>query len=361
MKPRLARNNFLLFGSSGFMLSLVLTAILLVVRSLPWMPYILMVSTGVLAFFLLAFFTKIVNGAESYTFYYHLLFSMSAVSLALWACSAPVLQYLDLYTTGFGLLHISGRLGCYTAGCCHGRPAGFGIRYGEEYLSSGFPGYLINVKLFPVQLAEASGLLLITAFCIFLFLGSPAPGAVWTSYITGYAVLRYLLEFARGDTDRSFFATFSQAQWISLSLLLALYLGGIFHLWPSSFAATISGGILILLSCIVYTTRGLFPGWQTSNALHLQELSRAFSAQQHRSSPVVTTTSQGIRLSLTRLEPEEHEKWLCSLSYTGRRKAYPVLKQAFRQLRLMHFENFTTEEKKGNSGIYHFIVSRKSK
>ena len=42
---------------------------------------------------------------------------------------APVLSYLDVTVLSLGLFLAWGRLGCLMAGCCHGRPQNWGVRY----------------------------------------------------------------------------------------------------------------------------------------------------------------------------------------------------------------------------------------
>lgn len=54
--------------------------------------------------------------------------------------SLPVV--LDAVTAGLVALIAIGRVGCQLVGCCHGRPGGWGIRYGPNHVASGFPAHL---------------------------------------------------------------------------------------------------------------------------------------------------------------------------------------------------------------------------
>lgn len=112
-------------------------------------------------------------------------------------------------------IHAFGRLGCFLAGCCYGRPyKGFGAVVFPE--GSFAPA---GVKLFPVQLLEAVCLLIIslTVLCLQL---------VWNyfytieTYIILYAILRFALEYVRYDSARGKFLMFSTSQWISVGLVI---------------------------------------------------------------------------------------------------------------------------------------------
>ncbi|HKM35437.1 MAG TPA: prolipoprotein diacylglyceryl transferase family protein [Lachnospiraceae bacterium] len=91
----------------------------------------------------------------------------------------------------FPIAHALGRVGCFMAGCCHGRN---GI---------------------PVQLYEGIGNMLI--FLILLLVEK-----IWNKkqipyvYLTLYAIMRFILEFFRADSERGFIFTFSTSQWISI-------------------------------------------------------------------------------------------------------------------------------------------------
>ncbi|MGN0374162.1 MAG: prolipoprotein diacylglyceryl transferase [Butyrivibrio sp.] len=110
------------------------------------------------------------------------------------------------------LFHIFGRLGCFFAGCCHGiENQHFGI-------------VINNIPYLPVQLYEAFGNLVI--FMILLFRRNFAKSCYEAIGIYGvtYGVMRFLLEFLRGDTVRGHLGIFSTSQWISLFLIaLGIY------------------------------------------------------------------------------------------------------------------------------------------
>ena len=101
------------------------------------------------------------------------------------------------------LIHAFGRIGCFCSGCC------YGIKY------NGFLNvYMNNVRRFPVQLLEASLLLLL--FFILQHLILRKRRSVIEVYFLGYGIIRFICEFLRGDVARGFLGALSISSWISL-------------------------------------------------------------------------------------------------------------------------------------------------
>ncbi len=115
------------------------------------------------------------------------------------------LSMLDHVCLGAALWHVFGRLGCFAAGCCYGRPTvrAWGVRFTDP--SSMVPVGLRGVALHPTQLYEAAGELLIF-LCLWLAVrpclerGQIKPGFLTGAYFLAYSILRFSLEFWRGDT-----------------------------------------------------------------------------------------------------------------------------------------------------------------
>lgn len=117
-------------------------------------------------------------------------------------------------------IHAFGRIGCFLVGCC----------YGISYSGPGNVIYPSNrlapagVELFPVQLAEAICLIAISIFLFILILKQAARFAL-PAYLISYGIVRFILEFLRGDEARGKLLLFSTSQWISLALIIV----GIVH------------------------------------------------------------------------------------------------------------------------------------
>lgn len=103
--------------------------------------------------------------------------------------------------------HGIGRVGCFLAGCCYGRPTKmfWGI-------------YLHGHYRHPTQLLEATGLLGLGYFLIKL--KHHAGHVLLAYYFVMYSILRICIEFLRGDEVRGRWMGYSPSQWISITLLI---------------------------------------------------------------------------------------------------------------------------------------------
>lgn len=113
------------------------------------------------------------------------------------------------------IFHSIGRIGCLLAGCCHGiEYHGFGsiTFYNTELAPIGIP-------LFPIQIVESLCNLII--FIIILLTYKKFKGTYKTVaiYTTLYSVVRFVLEFYRGDVGRGIIVL-STSQWISIVLFI---------------------------------------------------------------------------------------------------------------------------------------------
>lgn len=123
--------------------------------------------------------------------------------------------HLDAVVPGIPLFHTFGRIGCLLGGCCYGVESPYGWYFPYSPLADH------TVRYFPIQLVEAGCNFLL--FGLLLYLSQkPVPKGrqVWI-YFPLYAIIRFILEFWRGDAVRGIFGGLSTSQWISLALLLA--------------------------------------------------------------------------------------------------------------------------------------------
>jgi phosphatidylglycerol:prolipoprotein diacylglycerol transferase len=139
----------------------------------------------------------------------------------------------DILAPTVALGHFFGRLGCWAAGCCWGRPASgiattWAARFGPESLV--FQDYVARgalpansattPPLHPVQLYEAGADLAL--FFVLYFAGRRKrwDGQILAAYLAGYALVRFVVELWRGDDVRKFvLGPLSTSQTIALASL----------------------------------------------------------------------------------------------------------------------------------------------
>ena len=150
-------------------------------------------------------------------FYGGLLGGLAAVW---WYCKRYQLSFalvVGLLTPAVPLFHVFGRIGCFLGGCCWGMQTPFGVVFTA---SMGAPN---GVPLLPVQLIEAGLNLLLFLLLAVLARRLQQKWVVLPLYLVLYSVLRFVLEFFRGDRIRGVYLL-STSQWVSLGILLAVLL-----------------------------------------------------------------------------------------------------------------------------------------
>ncbi len=130
-----------------------------------------------------------------------------------WRRSEPLVELLDFLVVALPLGHAFGRFGCFLNGCCYGAPTrlAWGVAMADN-----------PPARHPVQLLESFGNLLIFAVLYLLYRRHPRPGRVGAIYLVLYPVLRFGLEFLRGD-ERLRFHGLTAAQWLSLTLIATAF------------------------------------------------------------------------------------------------------------------------------------------
>lgn len=119
------------------------------------------------------------------------------------------LFYTDQIIPGLLFAHGLGRIGCYLAGCCYGKPTDsiFGVMYPTD------DGMM---KVFPTQLYEAF-FLLICAVLFFFFIKKNRT----EKYFLSYGIFRFFLEYLRGDNRGSFpLFGLSPSQFMSIVMII---------------------------------------------------------------------------------------------------------------------------------------------
>ncbi len=127
---------------------------------------------------------------------------LAAVPVGIWYVrkhNLPVWKTADVIAPYAALGHGFGRLGCFFAGCCYGAPCS-----GPVCITFNDPHSLapLGVPLFPTQLMESGGEFLIFGVLIMLRRYKKFDGQLFWFYPLFYSVLRFIIEFFRGDAVR---------------------------------------------------------------------------------------------------------------------------------------------------------------
>ncbi|MBK9708011.1 MAG: prolipoprotein diacylglyceryl transferase [Acidobacteria bacterium] len=154
----------------------------------------------------------------------------------------PWWRTADAFAPGIAIGQAIGRLGCFSAGCCWGKPtsAWCGVHFSEKgHEITGVPtmvrhladpiqqnvwaerlgGLLAPIKLHPTQIYEAAATLLIFVILLFVYRKRQFHGQVIIVYAILYAIARFIIEYWRDDPRGEFF-DLSTSQFIAVVLFI---------------------------------------------------------------------------------------------------------------------------------------------
>jgi phosphatidylglycerol:prolipoprotein diacylglycerol transferase len=154
-------------------------------------------------------------------FYGGLIFAVAAAFWYLRRHPLPFWSTCDVFAPGIALGHVIGRMGCFFAGCCWGRPTTlpWGITFSNP-LAAELVGTPLGVSLHPTQIYEAGAeLLILVGLLAFERRGRTFPGRTFWVYMLVYAVSRFVIEFFRGDERGMVLGMLSTSQFISAVLV----------------------------------------------------------------------------------------------------------------------------------------------
>jgi phosphatidylglycerol:prolipoprotein diacylglycerol transferase len=136
----------------------------------------------------------------------------------------PALATCDAFAPGLAMGHAIGRLGCFAAGCCYGKPTThfWGVTFTNP-LAAQLVGTPLGHALEPTQLFESAAELGIFLILTWMFERKKFDGQVFGAYLFLYGIARFCLEFIRDDPGRGsvFGGVLSGTQLIAIGLVLA--------------------------------------------------------------------------------------------------------------------------------------------
>lgn len=138
----------------------------------------------------------------------------------------PMWEVGDLSAPALALGHSIGRIGCFAAGCCYGKPVPEGLWLGvafplalkdngDPFLSFAYFDHLQrglidssathSLPVYPTQLIESVANLVIAGLLVLIWRKKKFAGQVFACYLLFYGFARFNIEFLRGDTERGIF------------------------------------------------------------------------------------------------------------------------------------------------------------
>jgi phosphatidylglycerol:prolipoprotein diacylglycerol transferase len=157
-------------------------------------------------------------------FYGGLLGAIIAGYLLMRRGKLPWWQTADACAPGIALGNVLGRLGCFFAGCCWGKPTTlpWGVRFPQE--GHEITGVPTGVPLHPTQLYESLAMLIVFGFLLWLHKRKKFSGQVILAYAVIYATVRFLIEFVRDDPRGDIFGL-TTLTGLSTSQMIGLVVG----------------------------------------------------------------------------------------------------------------------------------------
>jgi len=151
---------------------------------------------------------------------------LGAIPVALWYArkqALPGWQTADILAPGVAIGQAIGRLGCFCAGCCYGRPASvpWAVTFTDPYAFKQV-GTPLDIALHPTQLYESAATLVIFGLLVWMAPRKKFYGQITLAYVMLYAAARFAIEFYRGDSVRGsvFFPWLSTSQFIAAAMFL---------------------------------------------------------------------------------------------------------------------------------------------
>jgi phosphatidylglycerol:prolipoprotein diacylglycerol transferase len=137
----------------------------------------------------------------------------------------PFFKTADVVIPSVSLGHAFGRLGCYAAGCCFGRPTDspLGVSFPPDSMAAQAQAssaslneiashYTGSIPIHPTQLYESFGEFAIFLFLVFARRRKRFHGQLFLTYLILYPLLRTVVELFRGDHARGYLIKWTTTQ-----------------------------------------------------------------------------------------------------------------------------------------------------
>ena len=142
--------------------------------------------------------------------------------IALFFClknkNISLIKGMDFFAPALALGHAIGRIGCFLAGCCYGKPTDSFLGVVFNNPDTLVPHHLQHTHLYPTQLFESIANFILFIILAKIYKNQKKQGTTALTYIMGYALIRFIIEFFRGDDRGSALFGLYPSQIIALIL-----------------------------------------------------------------------------------------------------------------------------------------------
>jgi phosphatidylglycerol:prolipoprotein diacylglycerol transferase len=156
-------------------------------------------------------------------FYGGMVGGLAFILIYVWWQKLRFLAVADAFAAPLALGHAIGRMGCFSAGCCWGKPTTmpWGITFTNP-LAAQLVGTPLNVRLQPTELYGAAAEFFNFLFLIWLGRRQKFTGQLFAAWLLLYGFERGTIEFFRGDPGRTlmFNGAVSLMQFVSLAMIM---------------------------------------------------------------------------------------------------------------------------------------------
>ena len=137
----------------------------------------------------------------------------------------PWWKTADACAPGIAIGNFLGRQGCFSAGCCWGKPTTlpWGVKFTE--VGHEITGVPTDSYLHPTQLYESFAMLIVFFFLLWLHKRKRFSGQVMLLYAVLYAGIRFAIEFVRDD-PRGDILGLTTLTGLSTSQMISIIVGG---------------------------------------------------------------------------------------------------------------------------------------
>jgi len=306
-RPKLGRwSKYTLLGLTGYAVASMFCGVIAWWWELPLGERAISIIGPPAAFIVVVTIATAIKGREWIVFYHALFAGVAAtVGLGLATGAQHLAQMLDVAVLGIGVFLVFGRIGCFHVACCHGRPARFGVVYGEPHVAIGLWKRLAHRPLFPIQLVESATTLGLVIAGVIAAHGEPGHGAL--VFGEGYAILRFAFELVRGDPVRPHALGLSEAQWSCHVDAIACAL-----VWPGPITIGIALALVVATVVLVVRRRAR----ELVLPPHLHELDELCAAIAADPAHARRDSKLGVGLSLHEL-PDGRRDWVLSSTHAA--------------------------------------------